>query len=73
MNLQTQKIELAKMLFSIEDKKVMKRVTTFFETEVNQNRLTKEAYNLAIDDAKKNIKAGKFTTHENVLKAATKW
>ena len=75
MNIQAEKLELIKMLVSIQDTKVLKKVKTLLEKEQSDDffhTLNKEQV-ASIERGLDQIKKGKTISHVKVKKRYEKW
>jgi predicted CopG family antitoxin len=62
------------MLEKDEKQSILSVIKTFLkQKEGGPRRLTNEEYNRELDEAEARIRAGKFTSHEDVLKESESW
>ena len=79
MNIQSVKLDLVQKLLSVKNELVLKKINQILEKEVivaftiDGKSLTKEQYNKNLLAAEKQIKAGNFITHEELVKKSAKW
>ncbi len=61
------------MLEKEEKQSILGVIKTFLKQKEAPRRLTIEEYNRELDEAEARIRAGKFTSHEDVLKESESW
>ena len=74
----TQKIEkqkdaLVKKVLSIKDENTVALLLSYYQELAYIKRISKAQYNKEMEEAEKRVKAGKFLTNEQVMKAMKKW
>jgi hypothetical protein len=79
MNIQAVKLELVQKLLSVKNEQVLTKINQILEKEVivayttEGKPLTKEQYNKSLLAAEKQIKAGKYITHDALINKSAKW
>ncbi|PJB14293.1 MAG: hypothetical protein CO118_09310 [Flavobacteriales bacterium CG_4_9_14_3_um_filter_32_8] len=79
MNLESLKIDLAKQLFSINEKSVLEQIKSILERKVivaystDGKPLTVRAYNKALEKAEQDVVKGKLTDSVSLRKEVESW
>jgi hypothetical protein len=79
MNIETLKIDLAKQLFTINEKSVLEQIKSILEKKVvvaystDGKPLTVQAYNKALEKAEQDILKGKLTDAATLKKEVKSW
>ncbi len=74
MTLQTDKIQLAKMILSVDDKSILKQIKDVLNASKSDwwDNISKEE-KLSIEEGLKDLSSGKKSSHESVMKKYKKW
>ncbi|OFY99892.1 MAG: hypothetical protein A3K10_05925 [Bacteroidetes bacterium RIFCSPLOWO2_12_FULL_31_6] len=79
MNLESLKIDLAKQLFSINEKSVLEQIKSILERKVivaystDGKHLTVQSYNKALEKAEQDVVKGKLTDSVTLRKEVESW
>ena len=79
MDIQTIKLDLMQKLLIVRNQSVLKKINRILDKEVivaytvEGKPLTKEQYNKELEAGEKEIEAGNYITHEELIKESEKW
>lgn len=61
------------LLDKVQQKSIISMIKSFLPQAGGKDRISVEQYNKEVDDAMARIDAGKFITHEEVIKNSKNW